>query len=283
MGLKGLKGKYVCGAAAFFLCGLLLFVGIQEIRGQGERRETEILLFGDSVSGEIRDETAIPARLEQISGMTVYNAAFGGTCAARVEQDKPLDYTRGTFSLVALAKAVEADDFGVQQSVTMRESNTEYFEEVIDGLEEIDFSRVKIIVIQYGLNDYHAEVPLEDPKDPYNEYTFLGALRTAVRSLKKACPQARIVLVTPAFIWYTASGLTCEDVRYGGRSLEEYVDGEIGFADETGIEAVDLYHDFLPHEKWEDWELYSRDGMHPNEAGREKMAAEIAEHLKEYE
>lgn len=281
MGMKGLKGKYICGAAALLLCGLLFFAGVLEIRGQEERREVDILLFGDSVSGEIRDATAMPALLEQVSGMTVYNAAFGGTCAARTGPDKPLDYTRGTFSLVALAKAVEADDFGVQQSVIMRESNTEYFGEVVDGLEEIDFSHVKIVVIQHGINDYHAEVPLENPKDPYDEYTFLGGLRTAVRSLKRACPQARIVFVTPTFIWYTASGLTCEEICYGDSSLEEYVDREIGFAEEMGIEAVDLYHDFLPHEKWEDWELYSRDGIHPNEAGREKMAAEIAEQLKE--
>ena len=279
---KRVKGKYVCGAVALLLCGLLFADDLGRIRDRGERREAEILVFGDSVSGEIRDETAVPARLGEILGATVYNAAFGGACAARIEQDKPLDYTRGVFSLVSLTKAAEADDFGVQQSVIMRESNTEYFAEVIDGLAEVDFSGVKTIVIQYGLNDYHAGVPLDNQEDPYDEYTFLGALRTAVRSLKKASPQARIVLVTPTFTWYRTSGLTCEEVDYGGGFLEEYVDAEIGLAGEMGIDVVDLYHDFWPHEKWEDWELYSRDGMHPNEVGREKMASEIAEYLKDF-
>lgn len=279
---KGLKGKYVCGAVALLLCGLLFFDGIGRIRDQGERRQVEILLFGDSVSGEVRDETAVPAQLGQMLGTTVYNAAFGGACAARIEQDKPLDYTRGVFSLVALAKAAEADDFGVQQSAVMRESNTEYFAEAIDGLAEVDFSCVKTIVIQYGLNDYHAGVPLDDSEDPYDEYTFLGALRAAIRSLKNACPQARIVLVTPTFVWYTASGLTCEEVCSNGIYLEEYVDAEAALADELGLDVVDLYHDFFPNERWEDWELYSRDGMHPNEAGREKMASEIAECLKDF-
>ncbi len=278
---KNVKQRYICGAAAviFFM---LLLTGIGVVQGGRGRQEAEIVMFGDSVLGEVRDETAVPAQLEKILGMTTYNAAFGGTCAARIEQERPLDYTRGMFSLVALTKAVEAADFGAQQSVFMRESNTEYFAEVIDGLEKIDFSGVKIFVIQQGLNDYHAGVPIDDPKDPYNESTFLGALRVAVRSLKRVNPDARIILVTPTFIWYPGENVTCQEVDYGGGLLEDYVNAEILFARETGIEVIDLFHDLFPHEKWEDWERYSRDGMHPNEAGREKIALKLAECIKDY-
>ncbi|MDE5589107.1 MAG: SGNH/GDSL hydrolase family protein, partial [Acetatifactor sp.] len=192
------------------------------------------------------------------------------------------DYIWGTFSLVALAKAVEADDFGVQQSVVMRESNTEYFAEVIDELEKIDFSKVDIFVIQQGLNDYHLGVPIENPGNPFDEHTFLGALRVAVNSLKSRNPEARIVIVTPLFTWYTDERKdTCETEDYGGGVLEDYVNAEIAFAEDMGIEVIDMYHDFFPHDEWEDWKLYSRDGMHPNEAGREKMARRIAEHLRQ--
>jgi len=277
---KCLKKRYICGAAAVLFSGLLFLVGIGAVRGSRGRQEAEIVVFGDSVLGEVRDETAVPTQLEKILGKTTYNAAFGGTCAARLEQESPLDYTRGMFSLVALAKAVEATDFGAQQSVFMRESNTEYYAEVIDGLEKIDFSRVKIFVIQQCLNDYHAGVPVDDPEDPYNEYTFLGALRVAVRSLKRVNPDARIVLVTPTFIWYPGDNATCQEVDYGGGLLEDYVNAEILFAGEAGIDVIDLFHEFFPHEQWEDWKLYSRDGMHPNEAGREKIALRLAECLK---
>ena len=34
---------------------------------------------------------------------------------------------------------------------------------------------------------------------------------------------------------------------------------------------------------WEDWELYTKDGLHPNEAGRALIAGQIADYLKKTE
>lgn len=245
-----------------------------------ERSEVSIVVFGDSVFGETRDETAVPAQLQAILGKTVYNAALGGTCAARVEPERRLDYTKDSLSLVGLAKSVEAEDFGVQQSIIMRESNTEYFEEVVDGLETIDFSGVETVLLQQAVNDYHAGVPIENPDKPYDERTFLGALRTAVRSLRRANPGVKILLITPTYTWYPQTGLTCEEADYGGGMLEAYVNAQLGLAEELDVEVIDVYHDFFPHESWEDWALYTRDGLHPNEAGREKLAFKLAEYLE---
>ena len=279
-GTEGSLCRYICGVVAVLLSAVLFLHIFKTVQGNSERQEAKIVVFGDSIFGEVRDGTAVPAQLETLLGRVVYNTAFGGTCAARIEQNNTLDYTRGVFSLVALTKAVEADDFGVQQSVIMRESNTEYFAEVIDGLEKLDFSGVDTFVIQQGINDYQAGVPIDDPENPYDEHTFLGALRVAVNSLRKVSPKARIVIVTPLFTWYTRTGVTCETADYGGGVLEDYVNAEIMLGRELEIEVIDMYHDFFPHTKWEDWEIYSRDGMHPNEAGREKMALKIAEYLR---
>lgn len=279
-GAEGSLCRYICGAAAVLFSAVLFLHFAKTVQGNAKEQEAEIVVFGDSIFGGVRDETAIPAQLETLLDRVVYNTAFGGTCAARMEQNRTLDYTGGVFSLVALVKAVEADDFGVQQSAVMRESNTEYFAEVIDGLEKLDFSGVDIFVIQQGINDYQAGVPIDDPEDPYDEHTFLGALRVAVNSLRKVSPDARIVIVTPLFSWYTETGVTCETADYGGGVLEDYVNAEIMLARELEIEVIDVYHDFFPHAKWEDWEIYSRDGIHPNEAGREKMAFKIAEYLR---
>ena len=78
-----------------------------------------------------------------------------------------------------------------------------------------------------------------------------------------------------------AERTTCETEDFGGGPLEDYVNAEIALARELDLEVIDLYHDFFPHEEWEDWRLYSKDGLHPNEAGREKIVLEIAEYLKE--
>lgn len=277
--MKGLA-KYICGGMAVLLSAVLFLFLFREAQGAPKEQEAQIVVFGDSILGEVRDETAIPARLGKLLGKSVYNAAFGGACAARAEAGKSLDYTGGVFSLTALARAVAADDFGVQQSVVMRENSTEYFAEVADGLEKLDLSAADIFLIQQGLNDYQQGIPVDDPGDPYNEHTFLGALRGAVKTLKKAAPEARIVIVTPPFTWYLTTGETCGTADYGGGVLEDYVNGELGLAEELGIEAIDLYHDLLPHTEWEDWMLYSRDGVHPNEAGRERIAQKIAEYLR---
>lgn len=269
------------GIISAALFAVLFLVSFQVRGGSSGGQRAEIVIFGDSVLGEVRDETAVPARLQQLLGKSVYNGAFGGTCAARVDEARRLDYTKDSLSLVGLTKSVYAGDFGVQQSIIMRENCTDYFGETVDGLASIDFSGVEIFVIQQGINDYHGGVPIENREQPFDERTFLGALRTAVSSLRRVNPEARILLVTPLYTWYSSEGATCEQMDYGGGILETYVNAELALAEELGLEIIDVYHDFYPHEKWEDWQLYSRDGLHPNEAGREKLAFKIAEYLKQ--
>lgn len=267
----------VIGAVMFFLLFSLTFRSRSDF---SQRQQVEIVAFGDSVFGEVRNETAVPAQVGALIGKTVYNAALGGTCASRQDVDRRLDRAKDSLSLVGLAVAMGAEDFGVQQSARLRESNMEYFLEVIDGLEGIDFNKVQIILIQHGINDYHAGTLIDNPENPYDVYTFLGAIRRAVAAFRDKNPQVRIVLVTPAYTWYTATGLTCEETDQGGGVLEDYVNAEIRLGEELGIEVVDLYHDCLPHENWWDWETYTRDGLHPNEAGRKLLSQKIAEALK---
>ena len=267
----------VIGAVMFFLLFSLTFRSRSDF---SQRQQVEIVAFGDSVFGEVRNETAVPAQVGALIGKTVYNAALGGTCASRQDVDRRLDRAKDSLSLVGLAVAMGAEDFGVQQSARLRESNMEYFPEVIDGLEGIDFNKVQIILIQHGINDYHAGTLIDNPENPYDLYTVRGAIRRAVAAFRDKNPQVRIVLVTPAYTWYTATGLTCEETDQGGGVLEDYVNAEIRLGEELGIEVVDLYHDCLPHENWWDWETYTRDGLHPNEAGRKLLSQKIAEALK---
>lgn len=242
--------------------------------------QIKIVTLGDSVFGETRDETAVPARLQELLGEPIYNAAMGGTCVARLESDRRMDFAKNSLSLVGLTRGICAGDLRIQRSLRMRESNTDYFWEAVEGLSMVDFLQVEIVLIQQGLNDYHGGVPIENPQDPYDEYTFLGALRSAVRDLRKVNPEVRIVLVTPTYTWYIFTGLTCEEMNQGGGILEDYVEAEIRVAEELGIEVIDVYHDFFPHEKWEDKDLYMRDGLHPNEEGRKLLAEKIAAYLQ---
>lgn len=274
-----MKNKYTTFLISAILFVAFLLAAFWNNTGEPEKMQVQIVTFGDSIFGEIRDETAIPVQLEGLLGKSVYNAALGGTCMARTAETVRLDTLRGTLSMVGLVKSVYARDLRVQRAGTYRESMTEYFPEVLEGLEKVDFSKVEMVIIQQGVNDYHGGVPIENPEDPYDEYTFTGALRTTVELLRKCNPNVEIVLVTPGYTWYIQTGKTCEESDFGGGVLEDYVKAEIALAQELGVEVIDMYSDFLPHEHWEDYELYTRDGLHPNEAGRALWAQRLAEEL----
>ncbi len=269
----------VCLFAALFLAAFC------RKQGNAGGQQPEIVVFGDSICGQVRDETSVPARLQELLGRRVYNAAMGGTAMAQQKDGRRQDDIGNCFSMIELAKAVEAGDFGVQRSVLVRERIVEYFPEVIEGLAEVDFSQVDTVLLEYGINDYHGVTRIQDPEDPYDAYTFLGALRTAVESLRRVNPRLRIVLVTPTYAWYVHSEerRTYEETDLGEGTLNDYVNAVIQAAEELDVEVIDVYHALYPHENWEDWELYTIDGVHPNEAGRRRLAEYIADALTEYE
>ncbi len=88
-------------------------------------------------------------------------------------------------------------------------------------------------------------------------------------------------MVTPTYSWYLQKELTCENYDTGNGFLDDYVDAQLRTAEELQLEIIDLYHDFFFFLKYSDWEKFTRDGIHPNEKGRKKIAKKIAEYLKE--
>ena len=273
------KRKIAYGLIAALLFVLLMFFSFHDRVRPSERWQVRIVAFGDSIFGMPWDGVTVPDYLEQFLGEPVFNAAFGGTCVSRIDSEYRLDYSKDAISLVALTKALEAEDFGVQQTMHFRESNSEAFGDKIDSLDTLDFSGVELVLIQHGLNDFYNGVPLDNESDPYDEHTFKGALRSSIRSLRRANPNLRIVLMTQTYTWYGQGVLTCEEYDLGYGNQEAYIQAEMEIAGELGLEFLDLYHDLFPHDNREDWELYTTDGMHLNEAGRIMLAEVIAEYL----
>lgn len=267
---------YWITAAMLFVVLLCLTFPIRET---DKAYEPQIVVLGDSIMAQVRDETSVSEQLAALTGKEIFNGALGGTCLSRIDTEKRIAYTKDSLSFAAISRAVALDDFGFQQSTKVRENATEYFAEVIDDLEKIDFSKVDILLVQYGVNDYHAGIPIDNPEDPFDEYTFNGALRSAIAFWRENYPDIRIILLTSTYSWYDHFGLTCEEKDEGGGILEDYVNAEIRVAEEMNVEIIDLYHDLYPHKVWEDEDIYTKDGLHPNEAGRLLLAETIAAYL----
>lgn len=279
-GRENIISQIIYFVIAMILFGVLFWLTFPDRQGELERTTFPVVVMGDSIVGQNRDKSSVPGQLEEFLGTPVYNGAFGGTCLA-MQRDVDDNYTSDMLNMVSLSKAIAADDFGVQQTVRSRKEITDYFGYVVDELECVDFNQVEVLVIAFGINDYHASIPLDNEQNPMDEFTFGGALRSILTTIQKRYPDMKIVLATPTYAWYRGQNLTCEEYNTGSAYLEEYVEKEIEIAEEYDVKVVDLYHNVYPHEKWEDWAIYTEDGVHPNEQGRVLLAEKLAEAIKE--
>lgn len=268
-------------------CGILIMLALLPLLlGPKHRTDTqaEVLFLGDSIVGQYRDDTSIPALTARQLGTTAVNGAFGGTTMSLQNRENRDAYYHDGLSFSQLARAVAAQDLGVQQTIRTRDYVTMHFKDVVDELDRVDFSSVKTVVIIYGMNDYTTGSPISNPLDPEDPYTMEGAMRTGISFLRQAYPELRIIFMSPTYCWFlNTMGITdetCETNDYGGGYMEDYVEAQRRVAQECGVEFLDLYHDFYPHADYQDWQLYTEDGIHPNEAGRQKIAQTLAAYLQ---
>ena len=268
-----------CAALALFVaCAGLCWFFFWNKPGEVAR----YVMIGDSIYAEKRGGASVADGLSKTLGEPAFNGALGGTSLARSEQLRHADEKTDLLSGVALSKAMVSKDYGVQKQIHVVSPATEYFDDVILQLSKMDLSKTEMLIIGYGMNDYQNGVPLDDPEDPLNEYTFGGALRATLKSLKHSFPKLRILLLTPTYSWYVDREETCEELDWGGGYLEKYAELEKRIGEEYGVETLDLYHDFYPHETFEDWSKFTRDGVHPNEKGIELITQRISSYLEDH-
>lgn len=269
----------VCGA-----CLLLALLPALLKTGREAETQAEVLFLGDSIMGQYRDETSIPSLVAGQLDVTVFNGAFGGTTMSQQNRERRDAYYWDGLSFAQLSRAIAAQDLGVQQTIRTKDYVTQNFGEIVDELDRLDLSSVRTVVICYGLNDYTTGSPIADPEDPEDPYTVEGAMRSGIRQLRQSYPQMRIVFISPTYCWFVntlgTTNETCETNDYGGGCMEDYVEAQRRIAEECGVEYVDLYHDYYPHEEYGDWLQYTDDGLHPNERGRQKIADTLAEQLR---
>lgn len=271
-------------------CGIVIILALLPwLLGSMHRGDiqAEVLFLGDSIVGQYRDDSSIPVLVAKQLGTTVENGAFGGTTMSLQNRESRDAYYRDGLSFSQLARAIAAQDFGTQQTIRTKDYVTANFGSIVDELDTVDYSTIKTLVITYGMNDYTTGSPISNPLEPEDPGTMEGAMRTGINLLRQAYPELRIIFMSPTYCWFVntlgTTNETCETNDYGGGYLEEYVEAQRRVAAECGVEFLDIYHDFYPHEQYQEWRIYTEDGMHPNEAGRQLIAQALAEHIQKNE
>lgn len=266
------KNAYWGVSLLLFLLLVMLVIGMR----QSDKKEYRVVCLGDSIIGNVRDDTSITSYMEDLLGVSVYNGAFGGTTASCSNKEERASVAMDCISLVKLAEAVCYEDFSVPNAGIGSYVSMEYFPEGVYGFNRIDWDKTEVLVIEHGVNDYLTGKQLDNPGDPYDVYTYGGALRTALKNLQEKKPKLRVILCTPTYCWFLADEVSCEERNIGGGFLEEYVNLELQIAEEFGVEIIDNYHESGIGGDFAEWSVYTEDGLHLNEAGRKMIAERIA-------
>lgn len=134
------------------------------------------------------------------------------------------------------------------------------------------------VVVFGGTNDFgHGDAPIGSPEDRTVD-TFYGAMHVLINTLLEHYPHAEIVFMTPLHRMDEVCTMAPSDL-YG--DLIDYVNIIREVTAGYGIPVLDLYASsgICPSVEISR-ETFCPDGLHPNEAGHERIAGRLEAFLK---
>lgn len=238
-----------------------------------------IVNFGDSIFGNRRPPSDISTEIAKLTGATVHNCGFGG---CRMSQHTG---NWDAFSMYRLAYSIANNDWTLQDTAISAtwSDKPNYFNDTLTLLKSIDFSKVDIITIAYGTNDFTGDIHLENSDNNKDVSRFAGALRYSIETLLNAYPHLKIFVCTPIYrFWLDDSGVFTEDSdtheNERGAKLTDFVAKTKEVAEEYHVPYIDNYN--IGMNKYNRSVYFSStDGTHPILAGCDLMAANIAKKL----
>lgn len=221
--------------------------------------EWDVVFFGDSVIA-FSETSSIPGAFNGFTGAHTYNCGKGGCRAAIMDN---YDEYPG-FPVIV--------DAFLSEDLSLFSEDSQIYAGMTDYFEHSDRNRQQCFVINFGLNDYFMGRPIRND-DPYDIYTYEGALRTAIEKIQRAYPDAVIILLTPNFTSLFENGQ--QPLSDTGGQLSDYVASVISICNEKGLPCYDSYN--LLGINGNNYAQYLPDGCHPNESTRYIMAQGLAE------
>lgn len=164
--------------------------------------DMQIVFMGDSILDFDRRDDGIADMVGYACNAKVYNMAIGGSTAALLPDQQENFKDWDSLGLLGVVYAI------------LGKIDATLFENYEAGqiLKECDFSKTDYFVIEYGVNDFLAEIPpslyLEngEMRNLDEAHTYAGALDGALSALHIAFPDAKILVIAPHYCQFFSAG-----------------------------------------------------------------------------
>ena len=220
----------------------------------------KVLFLGDSIFGNFRDETSVPAFFRDMTGAKVYNLGRGGMDSVGVVNP--------------------ASGMGTAFSYLMGQADRESFDRVFSDSDSYGAFRLaatdlagtdgkdSVFIVEYGLNDYFNGVSVDD---------YRKALEKIVSDIKGSYPAAQILILSPGYIHMYNDGEM--SLSEHSSPLQDYRDAAREVSGSNGCGFLSQTDDFgFTQEETGTYLL--PDYVHYNEIGRYRLAQGLARYFK---
>ncbi|MBR5515483.1 MAG: SGNH/GDSL hydrolase family protein [Clostridia bacterium] len=234
--------------------------------------------FGDSITGNTEPPNDYPSVLARETGMKVINLGFGGS---RMSVHPYPEYD--AFSMYRLVDAIVTKNYDLQEANKTNEAIASVADKKLRSLKGIDWEEVDYITLCYGANDIQQwGNPIDNPDNPLDTSTFLGAYRYTIERIKLEYPHIKVIVMTPLYRYWEDSMETSDEQIIQDVPYTAWVDRVIEVAIEYNVHCIDLYK--LPGFNKSNSNLYYQtDGVHPNHDGLRVVGKIISnEMIKQY-
>lgn len=239
-----------------------------------------IVNFGDSIFGQARQPADISTYLSEELECTVHNCGFGGCQMGKHSQTQ-----YDAFSMYRLVDSIVSGDWSLQDANKTASGIPSYFSKTIDLLKSIDFAKVDIATLGYGINDYNNGLKLVD--DGKNSFLcFEYAMKYSIEKLLIAYPNLRIFVCTMTYGFSITDDADTDNFKKtswvdgsGTTKYTDWVEMQKSVAKEYHLPVIDNYYD-LGINRFNKLQYFSsNDGTHHGLDGRKLIAKHMAKCL----
>lgn len=160
----------------------------------------------------------------------------------------------------------------------------DYFADTVALLKRTDFTKVDIITIAYGTNDWNFGLALDNSSDKKDIDTYCGALRYSIEKILSRYRHIKIFLCTPIIRFFLDSNNDVIDdsdthLNTNNLKLTDFVAAMKDIAKEYHLPCTDNYYSLGINQQNRLYYFPATDGTHPIYTGCHLIAENMAHAL----